>query len=51
MEPDQRIFYTSEEEPGVWVWVHSAQPDLDSLIHTFWAEKFGKIHSARELDW
>jgi hypothetical protein len=32
LRPDQRMLYTSKEEPGVWVWVHDSVPDLDVLL-------------------
>jgi hypothetical protein len=39
LRPDQRILYTSKEEPGVWVYVHDNVPDLDVLLTELMLEK------------
>jgi hypothetical protein len=34
-EPDERIRYIGEDEPGLWVWVHNRAPNLEALIHAY----------------
>jgi hypothetical protein len=31
----QRILYPTQEDPGIWVWVHDNRPDLDRLIYEY----------------
>lgn len=39
LPPDQRILYTSKEDPGIWVWVHDDVPDLEVLLTGLMLEK------------
>jgi hypothetical protein len=38
LPPDQRILYTSKEEPGVWVYVHDRIPDLEGILTKLWID-------------
>jgi hypothetical protein len=31
----QRVYYTTKEDPGLWVWVHDRKPDLSAQIMAF----------------
>ncbi|MFU8773718.1 MAG: hypothetical protein ACNA8H_15025, partial [Anaerolineales bacterium] len=31
----QRVYYTTENDPGLWVWVHDGKPDLSRQIDAF----------------
>ncbi|MBE0409301.1 MAG: L,D-transpeptidase family protein [Anaerolineales bacterium] len=31
----QRVYYTTENDPGLWVWVHDNKPDLNRQIDAF----------------
>jgi hypothetical protein len=35
---DQRILYTSDENPGAWVWVHDQTQDIESLLTKLWID-------------